>query len=246
MNEETPDLTPAHPGLSHEQGGHSPSLECSLRDQLLEDPEIGWPLFWDAYGRDVLSRVHRFRLSPADQEDAVQEVIFHLVKNHFAVIKNWDSSRCRLRTYLSLVVTSRMIDYLRSDFSKYSARKVSQPPPGENVRDLLEDLPSEEISPEERVHRIQVASALELCLQKLTGQGILKQVDCNIVQMRGNGMPFKEISQVLGMTEGSVAARFSRARERILKALSNAGIEASDLVSDVNRQKDVDLRLEDS
>lgn len=199
-----------------------------LRELLIRDPRSGWPEFWKIHGPMITARIQAHRLSRTDAQDLVQEVSYHLIRNDYQLLRAWDPSRSTLSAYLSVITTSRCLDYLRSSWSSYTRRKWVASDSSSDTSDPLLDQCAPTPTPAEWSQNRQLVEALNGCLERLRKSRRLKELDCRIVELRSEGRTFREIAEHLGLSENSAMTRFFRLRPDLRACLTRAGIDPTD------------------
>lgn len=200
------------------------SSDLELRDRLISDPDSHWPDFWHQFGALIKGRIRAFRLSREDFEDVLQDISLHLIKNNCATLRNWDPSRSSLSSYLKVVVSSRCLDYIKSQFYKEMHNPKILPTETDDGLDLLEIIDSGEKDPSERLQLLRLSAAVDQVLNGMCKNKLLKPVDRQLILLRAYGLSFKEIGVITGMREGTLMTRFSRLRSIVSDRLQQAGI----------------------
>ncbi len=145
------------------------------------------------------------RLSPEDCEDLCAEVFLAIIRNDFAVLRNF-RGQCSLAPYLTVV-----------------ARRIV-------VRDLLARSPGARLAadaqhspqtiPDPHVGVEQQTSDREEVEQLL---GSLQGTEALVVRMfHLEGKSYQEISTTVGMPENSIGPILSRARDKLRRASMNS------------------------
>jgi RNA polymerase sigma-70 factor, ECF subfamily len=131
----------------------------------------------------------------ADWDDVLQEVRIEILR----LVRNGSfRGEARLKTYLWRVTAHTCIDALR--------RRARHPVP--DGLELAEPLPSAEASPFDRVLAGENDQALLAVLEGMSRE-------CrDLWQLILDGLPYREISTRLGVTEGAVRVRALRCRQR--------------------------------
>ncbi len=92
------------------------SAETADLDRLLDGDKPAWDRFVGRYAPVIFAAVHR-RLGPSgrsgDAEDVAQDVFVRLCARDFRLLRNYDSSRARITTWLTVIAHSAAIDHLR-------------------------------------------------------------------------------------------------------------------------------------
>ena len=92
------------------------NAETADLDRLLDGDKPAWNRFVGRYAPVIFAAVHR-RLGPAgrsgDAEDVAQDVFVRLCARDFRLLRNYDASRARITTWLTVIASSAAIDHLR-------------------------------------------------------------------------------------------------------------------------------------
>jgi RNA polymerase sigma-70 factor (ECF subfamily) len=161
----------------------------------------------DAYGALVWSLARRLSASPADAEDAVQEIFVDLWKN----AKRFDPAIASDVTFVAMIARRRLIDRLRADGRRRDGRHADE------LSEHLVD-PSGDRS--------------ELCAEAaLAGRALAQlrpeQRDVLLLSTR-QGMSHEEIATELGMPLGTVKAHARRGLARVRSILFGDGDDGGD------------------
>lgn len=85
-------------------------------DRLVAGEKAAWDGFVARYAPVIFAAVRR-KLAPAgrndDAEDVAQDVFIRLCARDFRLIRNYDASRAKLSTWLTVIAHSVSIDHLR-------------------------------------------------------------------------------------------------------------------------------------
>jgi RNA polymerase sigma-70 factor (ECF subfamily) len=85
-------------------------------DRLVAGEKAAWDGFVARYAPVIFAAVRR-KLAPAgrndDAEDVAQDVFIRLCARDFRLIRNYDASRAKLSTWLTVIAHSTSIDHLR-------------------------------------------------------------------------------------------------------------------------------------
>lgn len=154
--------------------------------------------------QDRIYNLCRYMLQdPQNAQDAAQDVFLKAYRG----LKDFrpDSS---IYTWLYRIAVNTCLDY-----KKKSRREVSRSEP------LAENLPSDELLPEQLYESREITAAIQLALQKLP-----KKLMAAIVLREIEGLSYKEIADVLHTSMGTVKSRISRAREELRHLLQKIDI----------------------
>ena len=206
--------------MNREERTDTIQADEQLRASILHSPEAGWRTFLEIHSAFIRNIIKRHGFSIEDSEEVLQEVFHNLLKEDCRFFKVWDSSKCTLRGFLSVVATHAAITFYHSRFHRESFLKSHQDGSIE-----LDVLVSPSVNPAERLFRIQAVSLLTDVLDRWVIEGKLDSIDKKIVLLRLRGLSFKEISDVTGMTVNHTTVRFSRLKPRLQKLLARKGLE---------------------
>jgi RNA polymerase sigma factor (sigma-70 family) len=196
-----------------------------LRDRILASPEEGWNDFWEAQEGFIHRIIGRFKLSPEDSEEVRQEVCHALIKDDFKVLRRWDPDRCSLRGFLSVIAAHSVANFYRSSFHRFTLRKTNTPGDSEVSEDYYSSLMVATFTATERLYRAQVIGFLRKSLDEWVSQEKLCAADRNLILLRLQGLSFREISTLIGITTNHATVRFSRLKPLLRKRLEEAGIQ---------------------
>jgi RNA polymerase sigma-70 factor (ECF subfamily) len=139
--------------------------------------------------------------SRADAEDLLQA---SLLKIHFA--RDRFDPKQRLKTWVFTIASRTLIDHWRGSKDSETSDHV-----GEDGGSLLDSLPSEILSPEEKT---RLHTDLNQALKKL------KPTERSIVYLYGvEGLSMAEIAKAFGLTEGATKLRAHRAYQEMRKVM---------------------------
>jgi len=182
-------------------------IDRNLLDRCLARKPRAWEDFVDRFMGLVVhvtnhsAQCRSIRLTPEDREDLCAEVFLAIIKDDYAVLRNF-RRQSSLATYLT-VIARRVV--VRSLLGKKSASRLAQTAPqtaavGAGVS-----------SDGER--RVEDREEVERLLEELDG------AEAEVVRMYHlEGKSYQEISSAVGMPENSVGPTLSRAREKMRRA----------------------------
>ena len=161
----------------------------------------------DAHQSKVYALTLRLVNSPEDALDLTQETFFNAWRGlpgfHF---------ESKFSTWLYRLATNAAIDFLRREKLR---RGLNVTPlwSGDDNQQVL-DIPDRRFTPQDELERKEFQEAVVRGLGKLSDEH--RQV---LVLRELNGLSYAEIAQVLGIEEGTVKSRISRARLALRKVL---------------------------
>ena len=179
-------------------GGGCESLMSNSREQQFE---VTLREFHSMIARVVAS----YERIPALQEELYQEISVAL----WRALPKFEEN-ASIKTYVLAIAHKRAISHV--------ARHARQPEVGlePEQEQLLEDpdnrCPSKELEQERQ----------KQALQQAINQ--LRLADRQLVTLALEGVSYKDISEILGLSVTNVGARLNRAKERLLNAIQNGGV----------------------
>lgn len=145
--------------------------------------------------------------SAEDAMDLTQETFF----NAWRGLPRFHG-QSKFSTWLYRLATNAAIDFLRREKRRGAGTTVSLYAEEEPQRAL--DIPDHRFTPQTELERKELQEAIQRGLGRLSDEHrqalVLREV---------NGLSYAEIAQVLGVEEGTVKSRISRARMALRKAL---------------------------
>ena len=183
-------------------------IDRSLLERCLHGKPRAWEDFVDRFMGLVIhvvnhtARARSVRLSIADRDDLCAEVFLAIIKNEYAVLRNF-RGKSSLATYLT-VVARRIV--VRELLARMSAAQLVEGSSSHSSQSV----PDPHASVEERFDdREEVERLL----------GGLQGTEAQVVRMYHlEGKSYHEISMVVGMPENSIGPILSRARNKMRRA----------------------------
>jgi len=209
------------------------SRQCDkdLRDRVIADPDRCWPDFLASYADTIRRVVRRYGLSVEDQQDVFQEVNKTLIKGNLKALRAWDPNACSLPHYLTIITNRTAINFVKSAYHTYAAKKMDPMPPEEVVPRLIEHLEDPACSARERLQRLQVIQGFRQTLARLIETNRIRQMDSQLIALRLRGLTYQEVGGFVGLPKATVVTRLSRLKAILREELIRSGIEPSDLSS---------------
>ena len=175
-------------------------IDRNLLDRCLGNKPRAWEDFVDRFMGLVIHVINHtaqcrsIRLSTADREDLVAEVLLAIVDKDFAVLRHF-RRQSSLATYLT-VIARRVV-----------VRKLVNGRAAVLLGDMVAETAAEEVDTEQRISNQEE-------LDQLLGE--LRGSEAAVVRMYHlEGKSYQEISRVVGMPENSVGPMLSRARSKL-------------------------------
>jgi len=187
-------------------------IDRNLLDRCLQRKPRAWEDFVDRFMGLVVhvvnhtARARSVRLSDADRDDFCAEVFLAIIKNDFALLRNFQG-RSSLATYLT-VVARRIV--VRELLARMSASRLGEGAPVSAADDVQDTQPTVE---ERLANREEIERLL----------GGLQGAEAEVVRMYHlEGKTYQEISAAIGMPENSIGPILSRARNKLRRAGVNS------------------------
>ena len=174
-----------------------------LHDQLVRACLASVPGAWDEFVgrfagllRHVVDRTaahHRVRLTAADRDDRVAEILVELLRNDAAALRAF-AGRASLPTYLTVIARRVTVRALERDRGRpIAAGDLVQPADRHDAVAVLTD-----------------REAIETLL------GTLDEVEARLLRLHHlESRSYGEISQLTGLPVGSIGPALSRARQKL-------------------------------
>ena len=182
-------------------------IDRNLLERCLQKRPRAWEAFVDRFMGLVLhvirhtAQARSIRLAPEDRDDLCAEVFLAIIRNDFAVLRNF-RGQSSLATYLTVVARRIVVRELL-------ARRPSGPL-AEGTMHTAEAIPDPHGSVEQRL------SDREQVQRLLNG---LQGTEAQVVRMfHLEGRSYQEISTAVGMPENSIGPILSRARDKLRRA----------------------------
>jgi RNA polymerase sigma-70 factor, ECF subfamily len=183
-------------------------IDRNLLERCLHGKPRAWEDFVDRFMGLVVhvvahtAQARSVRLSPEDRDDLCAEVFLAVIRNDFAVLRNF-RSQSSLATYLTVVAR-------RVAVKELLARKTIARLGDGNGPHSAQSLPDMQPDAE---HRLSDHEEVERLLGGLQG------TEAQVVRMYHiEGRSYQEIGSAVGMPENSIGPILSRARNKMRRA----------------------------
>ncbi|MGH7775436.1 MAG: RNA polymerase sigma factor [Candidatus Binatia bacterium] len=187
----------------------------SLIDACVKGEEKAWNLFVSQYGKVVRACLSAYFRGRAEKIDEVTQHVF--IKLWKAGLKDFrGTNRYQFLSYLKLITINEAKTYLRSTVGQNREVSIDQDPAsGDDARSKIE-IASGAPNPEEKT---MAREQIEILANHLKTLPLEHQ---QIFLMKAKGYKDREIGELLGIPDGTVASSYSRIIER-LKRILNPG-----------------------
>jgi RNA polymerase sigma-70 factor, ECF subfamily len=183
-------------------------IDRNLLERCLQRKPRAWEDFADRFLGLVVhvvnhtARARSIRLTTADRDDLCAEVFLAIIKNDFAVLRNF-RGRSSLATYLTVVARRIVVRELLARMTTARLGEGSSAHPAQGIPDPHPSA-EERLGDQEEVERLL---------------GGLQGTEAQVVRMYHlEGKSYHEISLTVGMPENSIGPILSRARNKMRRA----------------------------
>ena len=188
-------------------------IDRDLLERCLQKKSRAWENFVNRFMGLVMhvirhtAQARSIRVSPEDRDDLCGEVFLTVIRNDFAVLRNF-RGQSSLATYLT-VVARRVV--VREFLARGPAARLAG-----GAQHLPQAIPDPHVGVEQRIiDREEVE-------QLLAG---LQGTEASVVRLfHMDGKSYQEISAEVGMPENSIGPILSRAREKLRRAGMNSAV----------------------
>ncbi len=187
-------------------------IDRNLLERCLHRKPRAWEDFVDRFMGLVVhvvnhtARARSVRIVPADRDDLCAEVFLTIIRNDFAVLRNFHG-RSSLATYLTVVARRIVVHEL---LERMSAARLGESMPSHAPEGIPDPHPAMEdrLADQEEVERLL---------------GGLQGTEAQVVRLfHLEGKSYEEISAAVGMPENSIGPILTRARNRMRRAGVNS------------------------
>ena len=185
----------------------------SLIDACLKGEEKAWHVFISDYGKIVRGCLSGYFRGDAPKiDDVTQQVCIKLWK---AGLKDFrGTNRYQFLSYLKLITVNEAKTYLRLTAGRVREVSIDRDPASSDDPRPVTEIASNTPNPEQTTAAREWLKALASRLQELPLE------HQQIFLMKAKGYKDREIAELLGIPDGTVASSYSRIIERLKKALA--------------------------
>ncbi len=192
-------------------------IDRNLLERCLQRKPRAWEDFVDRFMGLVLhvirhsAQARSIRLTAEDRDDLCAEVFLAIVKNEFAVLRNF-GGRSSLATYLTVVARRIVVRELLAQRATARLTDGSSP-------QAAEAAPDQHAASEARVDNQEEVGRL---MKGLDG------AEAQVIRMYHiEGKSYREIGSAVGLSENSIGPILSRARDKLRRASVNSSVGSS-------------------
>jgi RNA polymerase sigma factor (sigma-70 family) len=186
----------------------------SLINACLKGNEDAWHLFINQYGKIVRGCLSGyFRGDTQKIDEVTQQVCIKLWKAGLRDFRG--TNRYQFLSYLKLITVNEAKTYLRLTTVRTREASINQDPPSRDKPAPATDIPSGTPNPEQTT---SARERLEILTNHLHDLPLEQQ---QIFLMKAKGYKEKEISELLGIPEGTVASSYSRTLAKLKIAIGH-------------------------
>jgi RNA polymerase sigma-70 factor (ECF subfamily) len=131
----------------------------------------------------------------------------------------------RVSTWLYRIAMNLCYDHLRSPRNRPKVSLSARPAGSEDQTSLVDRMETGEPGPGERVEALEVGAIVRAAVSELPDK------ERNVLILRHyEGLKFREIAEVTGLTTRTVQNCLRRAREKLSRSLIRAGLEPQEVI----------------
>lgn len=204
-------------GSDAPRGGEVRALETDWPQTVrrcLDGDSVAWAELVRAHHRRVYGLCYRFTGSPTDAEDLTQDVFLKIYSN----LSSFDIARGSLQVWITTMTRNLLVDNFRrtknlrvtGSLDEGWNESADEHPALKPVDRLI----ARDASPHEAAAKKELEKMVQAALAKVSAE--LREA---VILRDLQDMDYKEITQVLGIPEGTVKSRISRGRAELARLL---------------------------
>ncbi len=178
--------------------------DLELLRRCLAGENSAWEDLLKVYTRKVYNLCYRFTGRAEEAEDLTQEVFIKI----FQTLKTFDSAQGSFSTWLHRVARNHLVDHYRRTKKDRMTGSI------EDDLEVLEEKPSATTGPVGHLEARERKEHLQRALDRLSPD--LREA---VVLRDLHDLDYLEISQVLGVPQGTVKSRINRGRLELARVL---------------------------
>ncbi len=180
------------------------SGDDKLVERCLQGDDAAWEAIVNSFGRRVFNLSYRYTGRRDEAEDLTQDIFIKVYQN----LKSYRTEAGTFQNWVLKVGRNLIIDHYRQ------ARRFQQAAGSEEMETM--NLKDDKVpSPHRAAEQLEASRFLQDGLQSLSPE--LKEA---IILRDLEGMAYQEISELLGIPEGTVKSRINRGRLELTKLLT--------------------------
>jgi RNA polymerase sigma-70 factor, ECF subfamily len=187
------------------------SGDDKLVERCLRGDDAAWETVVNSYGRRIFNLSYRYTGRRDESEDLTQEIFIRVYQN----LKSYRPEAGTFQNWIFRVARNLIIDHYRQ------VRRFPQSGGSEELETM--DIRDDKMpNPQRAVEQVEASRFLQNGIQALSPE--LKEA---IILRDLEGMAYQEISETLGVPEGTVKSRINRGRLELSKLLMKRRAQVS-------------------
>ncbi len=180
------------------------SGDTQLVERCLEGNDFAWETVVNSYGRRIYNLSYRYVNRSDEAADLTQEVLIRVYQN----LKTYRAEMGSLQNWILKIARNLIIDHYRQ------IKRIPQAGGSEELDELnIKD--DRTPNPLRTAEQLEASQFLQKGIQALSPE--LKEA---VILRDIEGMTYQEISELLGVPEGTVKSRINRGRLELTKLLT--------------------------
>jgi RNA polymerase sigma-70 factor, ECF subfamily len=179
------------------------SGDHKLVERCLQGDDVAWETVVNSFGRRIYNLSHRYMNRRDIAEDLSQEILIRVYQN----LKSYRPEAGSFQNWILRIARNLIIDHYRQN-RRYPQAGGSEELETLNIRD--DSAPN----PQRAAEQVEASRFLQKGIEALSPE--LKEA---IILRDIEGMTYQEISELLGVPEGTVKSRINRGRIELAKLL---------------------------
>jgi RNA polymerase sigma-70 factor, ECF subfamily len=178
--------------------------DLQLVERCLGGEESAWEALLRTHNRKIYNLCYRFTGRPHEAEDLTQEVFIKV----FQTLTTYDAGQGSFSTWLNRIARNHLVDHYRRTHKDRLTSSLDEEGGGRESTPSAEDPPSARVESRERREILQ--AALDRLSPDMREAVVLRDFQ---------DLDYDEISEVLGVPEGTVKSRINRGRLELARVI---------------------------